>query len=119
MNEYMRDLSGKMFTFEVTKCCGYSTFVCMYKDETMIDLYNRVSHHFCLHYINKLFYRTPAGEDISIPISGLVTIRSFINDNICCSPAKIAPIYDLPHPVVYKIYLDDGHIHNDTCRYYS
>ena len=98
MNEYMRDLPGKMFTFEVTKCCGYSTFVYMYKDETMIDLYNRVSHHFCLHDIKNLFYRTPAGEDISknlfsptpagedisIPISGLVTIRSFINDNICC-----------------------------------
>ena len=109
LNEYMKDLPGKMFTFEVTKCCDYSTFVFMYKDETTIDLYNRVSHHFGSHNIRKLFYRTPDGEDISIPISGLVTIRKFINDNIC---NKMIPVYDLPHPVVYRIYLDDGHIHN-------
>ena len=109
MNEYMRDLPGKMFIFEVTKCCDYSTFVCMYKDETLNDLYNRVSHHFGSHNIRKLFYRTTDGEDISIPISGLVTIRTFINDNIC---NKMIPVYDLPHPVVYRIYLDDGHSHN-------
>ena len=113
LNSYITEIPGKMYTFEVTKCCNYSTLVHMYKDETLIDLYNRVSHHFALGDIKKLFIKIPNNDDdVTIPLTGLKTIRSFINDNICCNPPKMVPIYSLPAPVVYRIYLDDGHYHH-------
>ena len=33
INQYMNDIHNLMFTFEVTKCCGYSTFVTVYKNQ--------------------------------------------------------------------------------------
>jgi len=116
LNEHITEMHSRMFTFEVTKYCGYSTFIFMYKDETLIDLYNRVSHHFGLMDIKKLFIKIPNydDDDITVPITGLKTIRSFINDQICCNPVKMVPLYNLPAPVVYRIYLDDGYHTNHT-----
>ena len=114
LNDHIKEIPGRMYTFEITKCCDYSTFIFMYKDETLMDLYNRVSHHFGLGDIKKLFIKIPNyDDDVTVPLTGLKTIRSFINDQICCNPSKMVPIYDLPAPVVYRIYLDDGHHHND------
>ena len=114
LNDHIKEIPGRMYTFEITKCCDYSTFIFMYKDETLMDLYNRVSHHFGLGDIKKLFIKIPNyDDDVTVPLTGLKTIRSFINDHICCAPPKMVPIYDLPVPVVYRIYLNDGHQHND------
>lgn len=114
LNDHIKEIPGKMYTFEVTKCCGYSTFVHMYKDETLIDLYNRVSHHFCLGDIKKLFIRVPDRDDgVTIPLTGIKTVRDFVNENIRCNPPKMLPIYELPLPVVYRIFLYDGHHHHN------
>jgi len=48
---------------------------------------------------------------IHIPPSGLTTISEFIFQNISPETRNLRPIYDLPAPVVYRIYLDDGHCH--------
>ena len=55
LNEYIIEAPGRMYIFEISKLCGYSTFVFMYKDETMLDLYNRVSHHFGCKDIKGLY----------------------------------------------------------------
>ena len=55
LNEYIIESPGRMYTFEITKFCGYSTFIFMYKDETMLDLYNRISHHFGCNDIKGLY----------------------------------------------------------------
>ena len=131
LNEFNVETPGRMYILEVTKLCGYSTFVYMYKDETLLDLYNRVSHHFgCKDikglYIDNLISGCNLGNHVNsnnccsitsnnkyipIPISSLTTIRSFIFDNSSKEPRNLKPIYSLPLPVVYRIYLDDGHSH--------
>ena len=140
-NEYNTEIPGRMYIFEITKFCGYSTFVYMYKDETMTDLYNRISYHFCCKnikglYITNHLYKNQLSdaeknklnsnnknhncccfdkkdEYIPIPISSLTTIKEFVFDNTSKEPRNLEPIYSLPLPVVYRIYLDDGHCH--TC----
>ena len=138
VNEFNTELPGRMYIFEITKFCGYSTFVYMYKDETITDLYNRVSHHFhCkdikgLYIDNHLYkYIDDAKKNelsnnnstnacccskkkelyIPIPLSSLTTIKEFVFENTAKEPRNLEPIYPLPTPVVYRIYLDDGHCH--------
>ena len=106
LTNYIKEIPGRMFTLEVTKCCDYSTFVLIYKEETLIDLYNRVSLHFA-HDIVSLYILSPDKERIRIPIHATKTIKEFVYSQM----GIWKPIYDLPLPVVYRIYVDDGHHH--------
>ena len=141
LNEYIIESPGRMYIFEVTKLCGYSTFVFMYKDETLLDLYNRISHHFgCrdikglyidnhLHKKSRTSNNTRINDNnnnkacccidkdnlISVPFSSLTSVKDFIFNNTAKEPRNLAPVYPLPVPVVYRIYLDDGHCHDHKC----
>ena len=139
LNEYIIEAPGRMYIFEITKLCGYSTFVFMYKDETMLDLYNRVSHHFgCkdikgLYIDNNIFktlnenYNDNKDDNknknsntncckktdnlIPLPVSSLTTVKEFVFNNTAKEPRNLEPIYKIPFPVVYRVYLDDEHCH--------
>jgi hypothetical protein len=135
LNEYTSELPGRMYIFEITKFCGYSTFVCMYKDETLTDLYTRVSHHFCCRNIKGLYikndlYRHVVNNSnnsinnttkncccfdknmyIPVPITSVTRLKEFVFENAAREPRNLEPVYPLPSPVVYRIYLDDGHCH--------
>ena len=141
-NEFTTELPGRMYIFQITKFCGYSTFIYMYKDETITDLYTRVSHHFSCKNIKGLYidnhlykniddsqknindnnnnddhrhycccYSKKKDLCIPIPVSSLTTIKEFVFNNTAKEPRNLEPIYPLPTPVVYRIYLDDGHCH--------
>ena len=138
LNEYIIESPGRMYIFEITKLCGYSTFIFMYKDETIVDLYNRISHHFGCRdikglYIDSYLNKNSNNDDLNknkkekehnhncshakvdklipIPVSSLVTVREFVFNNTAKDPRNLEPIYAIPFPVVYRIYLDDGHCH--------
>ena len=115
LNEYINYFPGKMFLFEVTKCCNYSTFVFMYKDETLSDLYKRVSYHFECKDVMSLYIINDANERITVPISALTKIKDYIISNTSGISKNMKPIYPLPLPVVYRIYINDGHCH-DFCN---
>ena len=118
LNEYIIESPGRMYIFEVTKLCGYSTFVFMYKDETLLDLYNRISHHFGCQDIKGLYIdshlhkksRTNNNSNdknnnnnssccinkdklISVPFSSLTSVKDFIFNNTAKEPRNLAPIY--------------------------
>jgi hypothetical protein len=108
LQEYLNEIPNKMIILEVTKCCNYSTFILMYKEESLLDLYIRVSHHFGLDDLKRLSIGMPTCDNtIDIPVTSLKTIRKFINENTCCNPPNLVPVYDLPSPVTYRIYIDD------------
>ena len=145
LNEYIIEAPGRMYIFEITKLCGYSTFVFMYRDETLLDLYNRVSHHFGskdikgLYIDNHLFKSLNDNKNknmnindnntnnsnnnsnnncckkpdnlIPVPVSSLTTVKEFVFNNTAKEPRNLEPVYKIPFPVVYRVYLDDGHCH--------
>ena len=128
LNEYNSELQDRAYIFEITKFCGYSTFLCMYKDESLTDLYTRVSHHFCCRnikglYINNVLHPNSTSDAtkkcccfdkdnyILIPITSLTTLKEFVYENAARQPRNLEPVYPFPSPVVYRIYLDDGHCH--------
>jgi hypothetical protein len=112
--EFQRNIHTLMFTFEVTKCCGYSTFVTVYKNQTLIDLYSNIIQHFGDIEIKHLYFISPENERISVPIS-TQTVSDFVRKNIICNPIKLVPIYELPKPVVYRLFLNDGHCDENHC----
>ena len=124
LKEYIQSINNLMYTFEVTKCCGYSTFITIYKDETLIDLYNKIILHYGGIEIEGLYFKAKVRLDndndnhnnilvdknITVPLSNKA-IFQFVRENISCVPRKLVPIYPLPNPVVYRLYLDDGYCH--------
>ena len=115
INDYLYNMRNIMYTFEVTKCCGYSVFIPLYKNETLIDLYSRISSHFDNDIITELFFYSPNGERIKIPISKTV-ICDFIKKYTICNPLKLEPIYPIGLPVVYRLFFDDGHCNSGHCN---
>ena len=114
LDNYIKEIPGKMFIFELTKCCGYSTFIFMYRDERLIDLYERVSHHM-LYNVISLYILKSDNSRLVIPLDSRKTIRQFIYEQIDLNNRNLMPIYELPTPVVYRIYYDDGH-HHENCN---
>jgi hypothetical protein len=110
LHEYMGSLSNKSFIFEVTKCCDYSCFVYLYKNETLLELYQRVSHEFTGCNIKRLYFISSVNQQIiDIPMTDLISMKDFIYDNTSMKEKHLVPQYPLPCPVVYKIFLHDGY----------
>jgi hypothetical protein len=113
-DEFLHDTFNLKFVFEVTKCCGYSTFITVYKNQTIMDLYSNIIHHFGDIEIRKLFFITPQNEHIQIHISNQ-KLSDFVSSHVICNPIRLTPIYDLPKPVIYRLYFDDGHCSENHC----
>ena len=145
INEFLSEIPGRIYVFEITKFCGYSTFIFMYKDETLLDLWSRVSHHFSCNDIKGLYIdnclntsnneindnddtinnnntmcndnnkccccANKADKYVPVPMSSLKKVREFVYENISPESRNLNPVYPIPLPVVYRIYLDDGHCH--------
>jgi len=103
MDYFTKHVDSSRYIIEISKLCGYSEFIMIYKDQSLIDLYKIVSCHFHCNDIKGIY--TSSDKLVRIPITELFTIREFILKN----QKMIIPIYPLPYPIVYKLYLDDGH----------
>lgn len=109
LGQHLKEIPGKMFVFEITKCCNYSTLVFLYKEDKLLDLYIQVAKHFDCSSVASLNIMTPSGEQIPIPFNSHTTLKEFILKNTQPDMRNLVPVYDLPLPVVYRIYFDDGH----------
>lgn len=110
--QLMKQLSDTMYTFEVTKCCGYSTFVLVNKHGSLLDLYKEVSLWFECKTVKELFVVSNENEKRTIPMTQMVSIKNYMKE---LNRAFFTPLYPMPNNIVYKIYFDDGHNHNDEC----
>jgi hypothetical protein len=113
-DDFIRNSRNIMFTFEVTKCCGYSTFITIYKHQSLLELYSNIINHFGNVEIKELFFITPQNERINVPISNQ-SISDFVSSNVICNPIKLVPVYPLPIPVIYKLFVNDTHCNEHHC----
>jgi hypothetical protein len=104
--EFLSHTNNHMFTFEVTKCCNYSSFVSIYKTQTLNRLYENICHHFGNIVIKSLFFISPDNEKIYIQPS-YQSVSDFVSSYLICNPIKLVPIYKLPNPVVYRLFIED------------
>jgi hypothetical protein len=104
MQQFVGSIPNSRYIIEVSKFCGYSEFVLVFKNQTLLDLYKTVSLQFECNNIKGL-YLTKSREH-SIPITDNIRIRDYIFQD---QSKIIKPAYPMPYPIVYKFYLDDGH----------
>jgi len=104
-----KSLLNYNYIFEVTKCCGYSTFVLVSKKGTLLDMYKSISLHFECPDIKSLFVMNEnTKEKMKIPVTDTIKIFEYIPTQ---NRSFFMPVYPIPQPVVFRIYLDDGHHH--------
>lgn len=101
---YLNNITNMMYTFEVTKSCGYSTFVTVYKTQTTQDLYSNLLAHFGVTEIKELYFISSNNERIDLPNNNQI-IKDFVSYNVICNPIKLVPHYPISCPVVYKVYI--------------
>lgn len=112
--KYIESIQNFMYTFEITKCCGYSTFVTIYKDESITDLYTKITLHFGGMPIKELYFFSEMGEKTLI-LPSYMRVYEFVKERVLCKPRLLVPHYPVPNPIVYKLYVDDGLGHDHCC----
>ena len=110
MKHYIGSIPNSRFILEVTKFCGYSEFVVVFKNQSLLDVYKTISLQFECNDIKGL-YLTNSVEH-RIPITDNIRISDFISK----SRNIMKPIYGMPLNVVYRIFIDDGHCCIDTVK---
>lgn len=108
---HLREAPGRMFIFELTKCCNYSTLIYMYKEDRLCDLFTQTAKHLGCKNLIELYMLDQNGNKNLIPFNSSTFLKDFIFDNTQANNRILKPIYDLPLPVVYRIQVDDGHCH--------
>ena len=113
LKEYNKRLGAQdQYLFLIKKCCGYGFLFPFPKEATIEELYKFIGyelkpsnpiHLYLTHQFMHLKKEIP-------PLS--IKIKDYLSEPI--TNGMIKPIYKLPAPVVYELYLDDGH-HSD-CR---
>lgn len=104
LDTFIKQIPNSKFIIELTKCCGYSEFITIYKNQTLADLYNNVS----LEMQNKvdLLYviDMKTNEKVILENTSNVIIRNYIQNNAYL----FKPVYPFPHQIVYRIYYRDN-----------
>jgi len=112
----IKENSG-IYQFIIEKCCGYSFLIHIHKDLTLNDLYKMIGLEMENNGFNKLYKAINYNNDNLVPRT-TQSIKSYICASVLvASPLnRLKPIYSLPDPIVYRLYLDDGfHSYNDCC----
>lgn len=102
---YFRQMSNMHYVFQMTKCCEHFEWIALLKSFTCADMYRYVRQYLETTKPFMLFVKDIHGNKLEISESECV-LKSLLLGN----PSFFKPVYSLPHPVVYKLFLDDGHL---------
>ena len=103
-DDYFRLLTYSTYVFEITKCCGYSEWVAVYKDAPLSRLCENISWQFGGLKADKLYVMSENGEKLDILCDEECSVRKLVSDNSLFFRA----IYPLPSSVIYRIYWKAG-----------
>ena len=103
ISKFISNIPNTGYLIEITKCCGYSQFIKVFKKKTLMDMYNDIFYEFDHLDIKSLYVYNKNNEKLIIPRN-----TTLLNNFILNNPDYFKPVYPIPLLVVYKIYFDDG-----------
>ena len=66
MHHFLRSIPNSRYIIEVSKFCGYSEFVLVFKNQTLLDLYKTVSLQFECNDIKGLYLTKSREHSIAL-----------------------------------------------------
>jgi hypothetical protein len=113
--EFFIEIPNDKYIIELTKSCGYSKFVMLYKNLPLDMVYYLLKLEFGGTFGDLVLYIKDGDKNVFLPYNASMSLRQFIEKN----SALMTPIYPNPLKVVYRIYYNNGyeeHTHNlDGC----
>lgn len=111
LNGYISKIMSNNYSIQllISKSCGYSFLIHVNVHATLDDLYKIVSGEMENNGHNKLYHNKPYNEHTLIP-------RSNYNFKDYIKSLNLQPVYEMPAPVVYLVWLDDGQHHENCCN---
>jgi predicted nucleic-acid-binding Zn-ribbon protein len=114
LHNFIFHISYSRYIIQLTKCCGYSEFIILYKEMSLQDIYKTVCFHYGISNQENTstiqLYVVDKDIILNIPNDSNTTLYQFISSH----SSFFVPVYPLPTPLVYTIFCDDGHIL--TCK---
>lgn len=101
LENYYKHLNGNCIWIELTKCCGFSCFISIYKLSKLSDIYNNASCHLSNISIVNLYVNDDNGNKLIIPNDDMC-----VNDYLNLNRVFFKPIYPLPNDVVYRVFIE-------------
>lgn len=98
-DNYLSTLSSNKYGIVVSKLCGYEFFIVLHRSFTLNDLYKYIEDETLHKTFNLMF------ENKELIMRNTEKFTHYITSK------NLKPVYKLPDPVVYRVYLDDGHKH--------
>jgi hypothetical protein len=108
---FFKSIFNQHYLLQITKCCDHFEWIPILKTYTCLDLYRYLRTFFENPKVLRLFAKDEFGNKLEISESDCTMKQLiFTNGNF------FKPVYPLPHQVVYRIFIDDGHTHDDKCE---
>ena len=104
---YMEKIQSndKYIKLIISKKCGYSLMITLYKEQTLEDLYKYVGYELQNNGLNRLYTQKPITEKNLVPRNS-TKITKFIKNR------ELTPVYKVPAPVIYHLWVDDKSINS-------
>ena len=114
LDQFNKGLGSSQYLFLIKKCCGYGFLFPFHKDASVSDLYKFIGYELkpskpiglFLNHESFLLKKQIPQVDISL--------RDYLKEPI--NKKIVKPVYKLPAPVVYELYLDDGYHNHNQCN---
>lgn len=106
--DYIKNMADTKYILEITKFCGYSHLMVVYKEDSLLDLYIDISKQMWCDNILGLFALINTDTQSNslnikkIPLTANTSLRQFIANN------NLKPIYSIDKPTVYRVFIDIG-----------
>ena len=106
VTEYIEKVQSndKYIRIIISKTCGYSTMLTLYKEQTLEDLYKYVGYELENDGFNRLYRQKPLSNE-NLIARNATQLKEFIKNK------ELKSIYGVPAPIVYHFWVDDGHKH--------
>lgn len=107
LQEYIQFAENHMYIFDVIQDNRSSHLIFMYKEENIVDLYNKILFRFGCRDIKALYYYAETGERVRINYRPTLSLIDLIQRVAPASNRALEIISTQPTPPVYRLFFEE------------
>lgn len=107
LQEHIHFAETNMYIFEVIQENICSHLIFMYKEETIVDLYNRIFFRFGCRDIKAIYYYAETGERVRLIHRPTLAIIDLIETVAPANNQALEVISRQPNPPIYRLFFEE------------